>query len=1114
MSSTVSRRAGSSAAAVVASALTLSALTVSPWATDAAHADTQSSGTASATVADVVSVGHAIHIEGTGWTTAPGSGNGSTIGVKLGDALTTEPASGPVTNPFNGTSADAFDIWAAIEAENDGTFSADIAFPTPANTNPVLDPAWAVGTTHSLRLLTGSLETGDTPRSVLLTFTVGDGLISSATTAADGKVTVTFSGGSFPVGEVLSVAQGATARQWTSTGRTPVTTDTYTVPANGTLATTVVIPAGQATAGNLTLTVTGDKGTDKDVTVVVPPAAAFDPGTTLGTSGTLTLSALAVGAKLASVTLGDAVLGTDLTADAEGKVRVSYAIAANAPSPLSLVVVQTAPDAQTFTIAQTIYPNEAASGAERFTLTSTTAEQELYQGFYQSAYSADEDALYVTASDRGTGNNGFLYKLDADTLAVEKAKSFVNPDFPKAGGFGIGVDDVHGNVWVSNTGSASVAIYQASTLDLVKQFPANTTTHARDVVYDPSTDLVFVSSASESSSASANGYISVFEANDKDGDGTKYEKVTDIQTGTRDFFNPVSLSLENGTLVSPSLQGNRVAVITTADVVDGYEPTFLTVDGLNGANGVRGSGGSGIAYDAASNRVYVASQTGNEVVIADATTGATLREVPTGRGALNVVIDHVHKLVYVANLSGTSVTVLDLDGNKVAALPIASANHVSVDGQGNAFVVDKAASNKVWKITPHIEAIGGVELVNPTSGGVTFDPTTTPLSVTVKYGDPIHLDGTSFLHPAGAGGSTIAVKLDGGVAEPKAGKVTNPSKDGAVVNGVYGIAAADDAGAWSLDLPFPSAANVNTAALAWGVGNTHYLRLLTGSLKTGDAIRTIAVKVNVTSAGAARGTVAVQGTAKVGQSVRVSTAGWKAGTALAYQWQRNGAAIANAKGTSYALTAADVGKKISVAVTGTLAGYDGATVSSPAVTVSAGTLTKATPQVSGTVKVGKTLTAKAGTWTKGTKLAYQWKRSGKAISGAKKSSYVLTAADKGKKITVTVTGSLSGYTSASTTSKATAAVKAGTLAKATPKVSGTAKVGKTLTAKAGTWTKGTTLTYRWYANGKAISGKTGTSLKLTSSLAGKKITVKVTGKKSGYTTATAASKATAKVKKK
>ncbi|MDR1833357.1 MAG: hypothetical protein LBQ92_01710 [Propionibacteriaceae bacterium] len=80
------------------------------------------------------------------------------------------------------------------------------------------------------------------------------------------------------------------------------------------------------------------------------------------------------------------------------------------------------------------------------------------------------------------------------------------------------------------------------------------------------------------------------------------------------------------------------------------------------------------------------------------------------------------------------------------------------------------------------------------------------------------------------------------------------------------------------------------------------------------------------------------------------------------------------------------------------------------------------PTISGTAKVGSKLTAKAAFSPKPS-YTYQWYRSGKKISGAVKSTYKLAKADKGKKITVTVTASKSGYATTAKTSKATAAVK-------------------------------------------------------------------------------------------
>ncbi|MDR0431994.1 MAG: glycoside hydrolase family 3 C-terminal domain-containing protein [Bifidobacteriaceae bacterium] len=89
-----------------------------------------------------------------------------------------------------------------------------------------------------------------------------------------------------------------------------------------------------------------------------------------------------------------------------------------------------------------------------------------------------------------------------------------------------------------------------------------------------------------------------------------------------------------------------------------------------------------------------------------------------------------------------------------------------------------------------------------------------------------------------------------------------------------------------------------------------------------------------------------------------------------------------------------------------------------------------------------------------------------------------------------------------------------TVKAATPRIKGTAKVGRKLSVVKGSWTSGSKFTFRWYANGKAIKGATGPTLKLTKKLAGKKITVRLTGWKSGWASASAVSKATKKVAKK
>lgn len=258
--------------------------------------------------------------------------------------------------------------------------------------------------------------------------------------------------------------------------------------------------------------------------------------------------------------------------------------------------------------------------------------------------------------------------------------------------------------------------------------------------------------------------------------------------------------------------------------------------------------------------------------------------------------------------------------------------------------------------------------------------------------------------------------------------------------------------------------------------------------------------------------LAVDGEVRVGEKLTAEPAPelWEpAGVELdfTFQWFADEVPVDGAQNQSLTLTPALLGDEISVEITGTApeGTADGATSDEVVVvagTVEHGTFVAPDPTISGTVQVGKTLTARAGTWSPTATLTYRWLRSGTAISNATGETYVLTPSDHGRTISVRVTGAAEGYTTVSKTSASTAAVKAGTLSAGTPTVSGTVRVGSKVTAKPGTWASGTTFVYRWYASGQAIPDATNVSYTPTAGVKGKTLTVKVTGTKTGYATTT------------
>ena len=119
------------------------------------------------------------------------------------------------------------------------------------------------------------------------------------------------------------------------------------------------------------------------------------------------------------------------------------------------------------------------------------------------------------------------------------------------------------------------------------------------------------------------------------------------------------------------------------------------------------------------------------------------------------------------------------------------------------------------------------------------------------------------------------------------------------------------------------------------------------------------------------------------------------------------------------------------------------------------------PSITGTTKVGETLTAQNGTWTNSpTSFQYQWQRCDGAgascgnIAGAVEKTYLLRAADAQRTLRVRVLA-VNADGSAAARSGPTAVVTPSTAPANTarPSITGDARVGESLTAEDGTWTK-------------------------------------------------------------
>lgn len=312
-----------------------------------------------------------------------------------------------------------------------------------------------------------------------------------------------------------------------------------------------------------------------------------------------------------------------------------------------------------------------------------------------------------------------------------------------------------------------------------------------------------------------------------------------------------------------------------------------------------------------------------------------------------------------------------------------------------------------------------------------------------------------------------------------------------------------------------SAVSGNTVTLQEYNGNYTDFRFRTRTITAGSAARFIHFRdlsLVKTSAPSITGTAKVGSTLTANRGVWVSSSGSPPSASIVYryQWLANGGAIAGATASTYTPNTSMTGKRISVKVTVSASGYGGASAASAQTpTVAPGTLANtAVPTVSGVPVVGSTLTASTGTWspTPGGH-AFQWYADGAVIDGATRSTLVPDASLLGKRLSVKVTATASGYASATAMSAQTAAVAPGALTNtAVPTVTGTPKVGASLTASTGSWTPAPdAYGYQWFADGMAIEGASGAEFIPGPGEVDKVLTVGVTAAKSGYAAASSVS---------
>ena len=232
----------------------------------------------------------------------------------------------------------------------------------------------------------------------------------------------------------------------------------------------------------------------------------------------------------------------------------------------------------------------------------------------------------------------------------------------------------------------------------------------------------------------------------------------------------------------------------------------------------------------------------------------------------------------------------------------------------------------------------------------------------------------------------------------------------------------------------------------------------------------------------------ITGDRKVDSILSVAEGLWPEGVNLSYQWLRDGIEIYGENGSSYRIKQMDVGRFLSVRVTGQKTGYQSASVSSSSVrAISNQPPIEPVPYIVGSNIAGSTLKAHPGHWGDGYFISFRWLRDGQAIPGAVSQTYVPNFYDRGTQLSVEVTGKIPNTAPVSYRSKAVQI--SGSILKSA--LSGKFQLGGRIWANISGRSRKFDYSFQWFRNGNLIEGENSRSLVLGVMDVDKNISVRV-----------------------
>ena len=264
-------------------------------------------------------------------------------------------------------------------------------------------------------------------------------------------------------------------------------------------------------------------------------------------------------------------------------------------------------------------------------------------GIYELVYNpASNGVLVAAAGMRGAENPGRVVELDAVTLQQKKEY-----DVSAAPFYGLALNTRTQMLYGSATRSGSVEVLDLASGEIVASLGEDA--HTRQLVVDEASNKVYVSVVgTRNPNAETQVPSELWVIDGSTNTLSKQYKIPGALTG-------LAIDGEANRAYMTDMNSNEVLVIdlSNGDVVNRW-PTG-------------GESSINVAYDKASNRLFVAAQGSGTLSVLNSQTGEILANLETGAGAHAVLFNAASNQIYVTNRQASTTTIVDANTYTVIA---------------------------------------------------------------------------------------------------------------------------------------------------------------------------------------------------------------------------------------------------------------------------------------------------------------------------------------------------------------------------------------------------------------------------------------------------------------